>query len=115
MQHTDASPRSPLARTIGLTAFVLLLGIALSLVSVMYQRPAAELAQYGTECSIDQWQHCWAPVTSGGFPFAFLFDSTATSVLYQLGVEDEFRWWPFAMNVWIYALLCAVTLRIMRR
>lgn len=76
--------------------------LLLTLLSGLYQRPGNEIVQWGTECAPEFWFQCFHPAISGGFPFAFIFDSSATSVQNSLGLEDNFRWYPFIINMWFY-------------
>ncbi len=80
----------------------LLLSLVITLLSGFYQRPSNEIVQWGTECAAEYWFQCFHPNLSGGFPFAFIFDSPNTSVHNSLGAEDDFRWYPFIINIWLY-------------
>lgn len=80
----------------------LLLSLIFTVLSGFYQRPSNEIVQWGTECDIEHWFHCFHPNLSGGFPFAFIFDTPTTSVHNSLGLEDDFRWYPFIIDMCLY-------------
>jgi hypothetical protein len=91
----------------------LLVGVALAFGlaagSVVIQRDV--MMAVGNLCgptSDDPFGPCYAPRPVGGWPFAFVYDSTYTSVQDQLGVEDEFRPGWFLMDASIFAALLGV-------
>lgn len=89
--------------------------VGLTVASGLYQRPSGELGQYGNQCSVDDWMHCYQPVESAGFPFAYGFDTPGVSVEHQVALfEDEFRWLPFCVNAWFYYLLLFFSLRMFK-
>jgi hypothetical protein len=70
--------------------------------SGLYERKGNELVQWG-DCNEIPDFTCFGPRLSGGFPFAFIFDSPGISVENRLSVgEDDFRGYPFLMDVWFY-------------
>ena len=57
--------------------------------------------------------YCYADLPAGGYPFAWLYDSPATSVVGRLGAEDVLtnggvRLAPLIADVVLYFLLFAV-------
>jgi hypothetical protein len=61
---------------------------------------------------------CYGPEPVGGWPFAFLYDDQATSVIGQLGPEDDFRpgWFLADMATFgTLATLVAVAVHLLRR
>jgi hypothetical protein len=60
---------------------------------------------------------CYRGLPAGGWPFAFLYDSPATSVLDQLGLEDDFKAGWFLIDAAIFGALpaaAAVAFRLRR-
>jgi hypothetical protein len=81
---------------------ILFLSFVVALLTGFYQRSSNEIAQWSNLCGKDDYSNCYFPSISGGFPFAFVFDSPGISVQQALGPEDEFRWLPFIIDIWFY-------------
>lgn len=74
--------------------------------TIFYTHVGSEIIKFGAECNIEQWMLCYHPRLTAGFPFAFYFDFPGVSVENQIGfLEDEFRLYPFLIDLWIYYLL----------
>jgi len=96
---------------------ITLSAFTLTVVSAFYQRPSSEVVEYGSECKIEHWMHCYKPRKSAGFPFAFGFDTPGVSVQHSVTplVEDEFRLLPFLINIWFYFIMLLATLRLFNK
>jgi len=88
--------------------------ILITLLSGLYQRPSNEFVLWSTECSQQQWFNCFHPSISGGFPFAFIFDSPVTSVPNSIGIEDDIRWYPLIFNIWLYFIILFASFRLLK-
>lgn len=83
--------------------FAFIAACALSLLSVYVERTGPELQPYGNLCGPTGNEDCLESVLKGGVPFAYLFDSAATSVLHQLAfVEDDFQLGAFVLDIAFY-------------
>lgn len=90
----------------------LVLAFCLTAASAFYQRPSGEIVQVATECGSPA--ACFASPLAGGFPLVYIVDSPSTSVLNQLGPEDDFRVLPFAFDLWIYWILIFLSRTVLR-
>lgn len=90
-----------------------ILALLLTIGSIaIVQRDHKEVAIYGTEGELHENVR---PRPVGGWPAPFLADSTATSVPFQLGIEDDVRFGPFVANLAFWFLLISVAFRLLRR
>jgi hypothetical protein len=95
------------------------LTIGLAAGSVMVHRPVRRAV--GSLCAPagdDPSGMCFQRLPAGGWPFSFLYDNPGTSVLGQLGPEDDFKPGWFLLDAAIFGLLPtsgAVALRLRRR
>jgi hypothetical protein len=56
---------------------------------------------------------CYQALLKGGFPFAYVFDDPGVSVRGQLGIlEDEFRFFPFSLDVVVFGSVIWLTLSL---
>ena len=96
-------------RVIGLSLTFLVVAIFLSIFSLSHQHTVNEIVQSGNLCSIENWMGCYRPPLGGGFPFIFLVDNPNVSVANSLSVEDDFRWYPFILNIWFYFIALTIS------
>jgi len=96
---------------------LILLSIIITIATTLYQRPSSEIVQFGTECTVERWMHCYSPRVSAGFPFAFGFDTPGISIQHSVTplIEDEFRIVPFLVDIWFYYIFLLLTLKAFRR
>ncbi len=59
--------------------------------------------------------YCYQQLPTGGWPFAFLYDSPGTSVRGRLGAEDVFKPGWFLLDAAIFGLLPALGAVILGR
>lgn len=86
------------------------LAIILTLASLYYVRESGELAYWcdGPECL--------RPVKSAGLPFGYIYDVPGISLENSIGIEDDWRWSGFVLNVGTYfAVLSAVAVALALR
>jgi hypothetical protein len=88
---------------------VILAGLGLVLLSFTYQTFGPEQKIVGTECPIIR--ECVRPVKGGGFPVQYVVDVPGISVRDVLGLEDEFRTWPFLADLCFYICLIELVRR----
>lgn len=88
------------------------LALLLTLLSSLIQDRNLEVASYGAEGPISEYLYA-RPVA--GWPAPFLTDNPATSVILQIGVEDDFRPWPFAADIAFWYLISAGIWMVVRR
>lgn len=69
---------------------------------MVVQDRSDEVAVYGNMGTL--WENV-RPRVVGGWPAPFLADSSATSVPFQLGLEDEFRFGPFVATLGFWYLV----------
>ncbi len=53
---------------------------------------------------------CEMPRLAAGFPLGYVYDVPGISIEHQIGVEDEVRLGPMALNLLAYLLLAALLL-----
>jgi len=92
----------------------LVVAIILALVSVKIERLGPEQASYGNLCGPEQNEQCYQPVLKGGFPFAYMVDDPATSVLRQLGPEDDLLMGPLLVDICLYFALLLLAIQLLR-
>lgn len=85
--------------------------IGLAITSVIVQRSDTEVAAYGSEGPIEEQVR---PRIVGGWPAPFLADSSATSVPFQLGVEDDLRPGPLIADIAFWYLLLRIAAGLAR-
>lgn len=92
------------------------LAFLMTLLSLLVQDSDVEVASYGSEGNVADYLY---PRPVAGWPAPFLADNPGTSVILQLGVEDNFRLWPFVADVgfwcWVVFLASKSGARIVRR
>lgn len=89
--------------------------VALTLLSVRFQRTGPEQVVYSNLCGPDANDLCYRPVLKGGIPVAYLFDAPGISVENQLAfVEDDFHGGAFAIDVvlWLAAIIVGYSLAV---
>jgi hypothetical protein len=74
--------------------------------------PTDERALYGHEGSMEE---NLQPREVAGWPAPYLADSPNTSVIHQLGVEDDFRPGPFVASLSFWLLVSLGFARLMKR
>ena len=91
---------------------MVLLALAITVATGWITRLTDERAMYGTEGPVEQ---NWLPREVAGWPAPFIADDPGTSVIHQIGVEDDFRTGPFVAT-WSFWLLVMLAIgRIWRR
>ena len=90
-------------------AVALLLGISLTLASFAYQRMGPARASYGNAGCETQPETCTngqmlGDLLGAGFPLQYVVDNVSTSVWYSLGIEDDFKFLPFLLDLLFYTL-----------
>jgi hypothetical protein len=94
-----------------LSALVVGAGLAFVLAagSVVIHRPQRMVVGNMCETTSDNPHgYCYRRLPTGGWPFAFLFDSPGTSVVGQLGLmEDDFKPWRFLLDMAVFGTLPA--------
>ncbi len=93
------------------TLSMLLLALAITVATIWIARPTDERAMYGTEGPVEQ---NWLPREVAGWPAPFIADDPSTSVIHQIGVEDDFRTGPFVATWSFWVLVVAAVSRIWR-
>lgn len=89
------------------------LAVALTVASAfLVQRDDVEVGIYGIEGTLHDNVR---PRLVGGWPAPFLVDSTATSVPFDLGLEDDLRPGPMVADVAFWFLALSAVGRLMRR
>jgi hypothetical protein len=97
---------------IGPRLSALVVGAALAFVlaagSVVVHRPQRMVGGNMCETTNDNPHgYCYQQLPTGGWPFAFLFDSPAASVVGRLGFEDDFKPGRFLLDVAVFGVLPA--------
>src|SRR5688572_16412083 len=87
-----------------------LIAPALACVSSAYQPLGPEIGQYGTECV--PIEDCFRPLRGGGLPLQYAIDIPGITTQGRLGIEDEFRVLPFALDVIFYFVLVQIAHRL---
>ena len=87
-----------------------LTALALACVSFAYQPLGPEIGQYGTECV--PIEDCYRPLRGGGLPLQYAIDIPGITIQGRLGIEDEFRVLPFALDVIFYFVLAQIAHRL---
>jgi len=82
---------------------IALIALGLTSASFAWQPFGPEIGQQGTECI--PIEDCFAPLRGGGFPAQYVIDIPLITFHAQLGIEDEFRIWPFVLDVIFYVAL----------
>jgi len=81
---------------------IALVGLCITCLSFACQPLGPEIRQYGTECI--PIEECFLPVRGGGFPIQYVIDSPGISIPDSLGIEDEFRFWAFVLDIIFYVV-----------
>ncbi len=90
-----------------------LLGAILVSAATLFIHPTTdERAMYGWEGPSGEY---WLPRKVAGWPAPFMADNPNTSVLHDIGIEDDFRPGPFAGTVSFWFLIIDATRRSMTR
>jgi hypothetical protein len=91
---------------------ILFLSCGCTLASYGCQRFGPEYGYLGNECKPD----CKVLKRNAGWPLAYVYDRMGVSVMHSLGIEDEFRVLPFAIDLLLYgAVLSIVWTQLKRR
>jgi hypothetical protein len=90
----------------------LLLALLMTLLSALIQDTTVEVASYGGEGPVSEYLY---PRPVAGWPAPFLADNPATSVIQQIGVEDDFRPWSFVADIAFWYLTSAGLWLVIRR
>lgn len=87
----------------------LLLALAITVATAWVERTTDERTMYGLEGPVEE---NWQPREVAGWPAPFLADDPGTSVIHQIGVEDDFRPGPFvaSWSFWLLVLLAVARL-----
>ena len=90
----------------------LLIAFLLTVATAWIPSRTDERAMYGNE---GPWERNWLPRELAGWPAPYLADSPATSVIQQIGLEDDFRAGPFVASFSFWLLLTLGLRRLARR
>jgi hypothetical protein len=96
-------------RTLAFAAAQVAVATALTTASLTFQQRSTEVALYGGEGDLAE---NLRPRPVAGWPAPFVADSPATSVLFQIGVEDDFRGGPFVADLAFWYLFVAILARL---
>jgi hypothetical protein len=86
--------------------------LILTIASAWINPPTDERALYGHEGSTKE---NLQPREVAGWPAPYLADSPHTSVIHQVGVEDNFRAGPFVASLSFWLLVSLVVARLIRQ
>jgi hypothetical protein len=89
-----------------------LIALALACVSSAYQPLGPEIGLYGTECV--PIEDCSRALRGGGLPLQYAIDIPGITTQGRLGIEDEFRALPFALDILFYFVLVQIVHRLKR-
>lgn len=89
------------------TLVAVVIALMLTMASAWINPPTDERAMYGHEGLLEQ---NLLPRKVAGWPAPFIADSTVTSVIHQIGVEDDFRAGPF-IATWSFWLMLVLFVR----
>lgn len=79
-----------------------IVALSLTIISSVYQQTGPFTGSFGNTCPGGA---CIDSLLGAGFPLPYIVDSTATSVWWQLGEEDEFLPIVFGLDVCFYIVL----------
>lgn len=85
--------------------------LLVTLLTVTIHDTTSEVASYGGEGALSEYLY---PRPVGGWPAPFLADSPGTSIILQVGIEDQFRLGPFIASLafWYLVLSAALNLAV---
>ena len=86
--------------------------LILTIGSAWITRPGDERAMYGHEGSMEENLQLREVA---GWPAPYLADSPNTSVIHQVGIEDDFRAGPFVGTLSFWLLISLAVARLIRR
>src|SRR5688572_17259458 len=89
---------------------VAFIAVCLACASFFYQQPGPEVGKFGTECV--PIKDCYRAVLGGGFPMQYVIDIPGITYQDRLYIEDEFRVWPFILDVIFYFALGQIASRL---
>jgi hypothetical protein len=89
-----------------------LVALVLTIGSAWITPPTDERAMYGHEGSMEE---NLQPREVAGWPAPYLADSPNTSVIHQLGIEDDFRAGPFVATFSFWLLISLAVARLIGR
>jgi hypothetical protein len=89
-----------------------LAALVFTIASAWITPPTDERAMYGHDGPIEE---TLQPREVGGWPAPYMADSPNTSVIHQVGVEDDFRAGPFVATFSFWLLVSLAVTRLIRR
>lgn len=92
------------------TVLIVIVAIILTLGSAGVVSRTDERAMYGWEGPVEQ---NWQARELAGWPAPYLADSPNTSVIHQVGPEDDFRAGPFVATLSFWLLLTLTAARFL--
>ena len=100
---------------IKLFIITIVIGFAITCASFAYQQMGPEIGVYGNMCDDQPHGYCYGRLLGAGLPMQYVLDQPGVSVMYELGVEDNFRIVPFLLDVLFYSAMIYGGIGIIRR
>lgn len=91
---------------------LIIASLAISIATAWINPMTDERAMYGYEGPLEQ---NWLPREVAGWPAPYLADSPNTSVIHNVGLEDDFRPGPFVATWSFWFLVVLTATRLVRR
>ncbi len=96
--------------------WLIFLSLVLTIISSFLPRESLKITWNLCDITIENpWWYCYEYLPEMWFPLIYLSDSPATSVTYNLGLEDDFYMYNLIFNIIFYYILLSLLIFLLNK